>query len=114
MRIRERLRAKIIHWLGGLTMAEARARETVRLVPRNMPARIIRAEYLYFVDSRESSRDQEIPVRQALAEKLGQELMDSGSAQLEKYYDPLQEPQGPIRRMRMCATVRILPPADVR
>jgi len=101
----ERLRNWLIRKLGGYTpdewnrMIDNCSRERKQQLH---PIRV-KAAYSYYVPTEKDSKSQDKMASEALANKIGLEMLDNGLIHLTKYVEPIQD--SAYMRYRMKATV---------
>lgn len=112
----KRLREWLIRRLGGYTQGELAFRDArIELLQREVVTpQMIRAAYIFYDDisgnpPRYEAREN---AREALAAKIGQQLMDGGWIHVHLAVEPGQEGK-PIKRMRLTGTAWVLPPAKM-
>lgn len=110
-----KIRVWLIHKLGGYAQEDWAGlinawtkRHVVNLHPQ-----MLRAAYSYYVhpDTDEIRRGQEKVASEALAHKIGMEMLESGLIHLTKQVDPIQDRT--VKRYRMSATVLAMDPVQL-
>lgn len=105
---KNKIRDRLIHWLGGYTREEVRIRDArIAELPRQAGRlREYRASIRYYVDAvdRGGNREAKERAEELLADKLGKAILADGLARLHLAAEPNQDGQ-PVKLMRMTATV---------
>lgn len=105
-RRKSRLRAWLIHRLGGYTGEERMIpSQPPQIIQGTLSPRKYQAAYTFFAHQEAAQARQAIQnARGALAEKLGRTLMEDGAVSVRISCEPNQDGQ-PVKRMRITGTV---------